>query len=76
VDFNSRESYDGEALTGWPGKVLIIESTDDPMINEEERARLRAAYPQAMLCTFEDAGHMIPLLRLEELLEVIRVFLN
>jgi hypothetical protein len=37
---------------------------------------VRDAYPRALVCTFPDAGHMIPLLRLEELVGVVKAFLK
>src|SRR5438270_2670339 len=67
VDFNRNETYGPEDRAGWTGRVLIVESDDDPMIPFEERRRLRQAYPRALVCTFAGAGHLIPLLRLEEL---------
>ncbi|HEX8354409.1 MAG TPA: alpha/beta hydrolase [Pyrinomonadaceae bacterium] len=75
ADFNLNESYAAEDHAGWPGRVLIIESDDDPMLPAEERRRLRETYPRALVCTFAGAGHMIPLLRLEELVEVVKAFL-
>ena len=76
ADFNRNESYEPEDLRGWPGRVLVVESDDDPMIPADERRRLREAYPRALVCTFTGAGHMIPLLRLEELVGVVKAFLK
>src|SRR5829696_2244861 len=76
VDFNRNERYAPSDSEGWPGRALIIESDDDPMIPPEERRRLREAYPRALVCTFAGAGHMIPLLRLEELVGVVKAFLK
>jgi pimeloyl-ACP methyl ester carboxylesterase len=76
VDFNKNEDYRPEDLAGWPGRVLIVESDDDPVIPPEERRRLREAYPRALVCTFAGAGDLIPLLRLEELVGVVKAFLK
>lgn len=76
VDFNRNERYAPEDSAGWPGRVLVIESDDDPMVTPEERRRLRETYPGALVCTFAGAGHMIPLLRLEELAGVVKAFLK
>jgi|SRR5215204_508483 len=76
ADFNLNESYAAEDLRDWPGRVLIVESNDDPVIPPEERRRLRETYPRALVCTFAGAGHMISLLRLEELVEVVKAFLK
>ncbi|MET0623932.1 MAG: alpha/beta hydrolase [Pyrinomonadaceae bacterium] len=76
AEFNRAESYAAADHAGWPGRVLIVESDDDPMVPEEERRRLRETYPRALVCTFAGAGHMIPLLRLEELVGVVKAFLK
>jgi pimeloyl-ACP methyl ester carboxylesterase len=76
IDFNKHESLTPEDFDAWPGRVLIIESDNDPMIGPEDRSRLRAAYPRALVCTFPGAGHMIPLLKLEEMVEVVKAFLK
>ena len=76
ADFNCNEPFAPEEHAGWPGRVLIVESNDDPMIPEAERRRLREAYPRALVCTFAGAGHLIPLLRLEELVGVVKAFLK
>lgn len=76
VDFNLKESYAPEDTGAWPGRVLIIESDNDPMIPAAERLRLRETYPRAMVCTFTGAGHMIPLLQPEALTEVVKAFIK
>jgi pimeloyl-ACP methyl ester carboxylesterase len=76
VDFNRNERYAPDDSEGWPGRVLIIESDDDPMVSAGERRRLRETYRRALVCTFTGAGHMIPLLRLEELVGVVKAFLK
>jgi pimeloyl-ACP methyl ester carboxylesterase len=59
-------------LKGWPGKVLIIESDDDPAITTRDRALLRSTYPNAQVHTFRDAGHASSILKREELFSIIR----
>jgi maspardin len=76
ADFNRNEEYRPEDLDGWPGRVLIVESDDDPVVSADDRRRLRLAYPRALTCTFAGAGHLIPLLRLEELVGVVKAFLK
>jgi pimeloyl-ACP methyl ester carboxylesterase len=76
AEFNRAESYAAQDHAGWPGRALIVESNDDPMVPEDERRRLRETYPRALVCTFTGAGHMIPLTRLEELVGVVKAFLK
>ena len=76
VEFNRRETYAPEDYADWPGRVLLIDSNDDPMIPAAERARLRATYPRALVCTFDGAGHMIPILKREELVGLVKAFLK
>ena len=76
IEFAKNEAYRAEDSGGWPGRMLIIESTDDPMINEKERRRLKALYPQAAVYTFSGTGHLIPLLKLDEMVGAIKNHLN
>jgi 3-oxoadipate enol-lactonase len=76
ADFNRNERYAPEDSDGWPGRVLVVESDDDPSIPPAERRRLRETYPHAFVCTFPGAGQMIPLLRLEELVGLVKAFLK
>ncbi|PYS98631.1 MAG: hypothetical protein DMF65_10160 [Acidobacteria bacterium] len=76
VDFNRNEVYNSDGHAEWAGRALIVESCDDPAVTSDERRRLREAYPRAMVCTFAGSGDMIPLLRLEELAEVVKAFLK
>lgn len=76
LDFNLRESYAPADRDAWPGRVLIVESDNDPTIPPAERLRLRAAYPRAMVCTFPGAGHMITLLQPEALTSLVKAFIK
>ena len=63
-------------LKGWPGRVLIIESVDDPAIKARDRALLRSIYPDAQMHTFSDAGHASSILKREEVFSILRDFLQ
>lgn len=76
LDFNLRESYSPEDHASWHGRVLIVESDNDPMIPPAERLRLRDTYPRAMVCTFPGAGHMITLLQPEALTGLVKAFIK
>ena len=76
ADFNLREQYDAADYEDWPGRVLIIDSDNDPMVSGEDRRRLHEIFPRALSCTFPGAGHMIPLLHTEELIGLVKAFLK
>lgn len=76
LDFNLRESYAPSDLGAWPGRVLIVESDNDPTIPPAERQRLRDTYPRAMVCTFPNAGHMLTLLQPEALTGLVKAFIK
>lgn len=76
VDFNRNEASSPATHADWPGRVLIVESDTDATVPPDERRRLRETYPRALVCTFTGAGHLIPLLRLEELVGVVKAFIE
>ena len=57
VDFDLQSRFSPGDLTGWPGRLLILEGEDDPLVEADTRAALRALYPQAQIHTFHGAGH-------------------
>jgi pimeloyl-ACP methyl ester carboxylesterase len=76
LDLAHQPQFTVDDLKGWPGKVLIIESEDDPAIPKRERALLKATYPQAEVHTFRDAGHASSILKREEVVSIIRSFIH
>jgi pimeloyl-ACP methyl ester carboxylesterase len=76
VDFNAGEVYNSVGPEGWTGRALIIESGEDTSTPPEARRRLRETYPRALVCTLAGAGRLTPLLRPEELAEVVKAFLK
>lgn len=76
ADFNARESFAPADFEPWAGRALVIDSDDDPMVSAEDRGRLHALFPRALRCSFDGAGHLIPLLRTEELVGVVKAFLK
>ena len=76
LHFNPKESYSADDHAAWPGRVLIVESDNDPMLPPAERQRLRDTYPRAMVCTFPNAGHMITLLQPEALTGLVKAFIK
>lgn len=76
LELAHQPQFTPDDLKGWQGKVLIIESDDDPAIPARDRALLRSTYPKAQVHTFRDAGHASSILKREEVFSVIRSFLD
>ena len=76
LDLMSCYAFSAEELGGWEGKILVIESDNDPAVSETERARLRAVYPQARVVTFQGAGHGSLQAEPERYCCVVRKFLD
>lgn len=55
-------------------KTLIIESDNDPLVEEKLRIMLKAAYPSAAIKTFKDAGHFPYLNRADEYTKILGEF--
>lgn len=75
LDFARQPQFAPDDLNGWPGRVLIFESDDDPAISARDRALLRSMYLKAQVQTFRDAGHASSILKREEVFSIIRSFL-
>jgi pimeloyl-ACP methyl ester carboxylesterase len=75
VDFGFNYHFMPNDMKDWNGKILVLESSDDAW-SKEQQAALRAAYPTALVHTFQHAGHLSALTRREEYLEVVREFLR
>jgi pimeloyl-ACP methyl ester carboxylesterase len=76
LDLARQPQFTHDDLKEWNGKILIIESDDDPAIPARDRSLLRSTYPQAQVHTFRDAGHASSILRREEVVSIIRSFLH
>ncbi|HWM93754.1 MAG TPA: alpha/beta hydrolase [Thermoanaerobaculia bacterium] len=63
-------------LAGWPGRVLLLMSDDDPVTPEPARKALQALYPKAEVHVFSGSGHATALLQPEKLYEVMDRFLE
>jgi pimeloyl-ACP methyl ester carboxylesterase len=58
------------------GKILIIESDDDPAIRAPEREHLRSLYPGAEVRTFHGTGHITALVKPGEFVSTVNEFLG
>jgi pimeloyl-ACP methyl ester carboxylesterase len=76
LELARQPQFTPDDLKAWRGRVLIIESDDDPAIRARDRALLRSTYPNAQVHTFSDAGHASSILKREEVFSIIRGFLD
>lgn len=76
LDLAHQPRFTSDDLKAWPGKILIIESDDDPAITSRDRAFLRSTYPNSQVHTFRDAGHASSILRRAEVVSIIRSFID
>ena len=76
IDYRLHYHFSPADLATWPGKVLILQSDDDPATTPAMRAALRALYPQAQVHTFHQAGHTPFLSQPDEFFPLVRAFLR
>lgn len=76
LDLAHQPQFAPDDLKGWDGKVLIIESDDDPAIPAPDRELLRSTYPTAQVHTFRDAGHASSILKRAEVVSIRRRFVQ
>jgi maspardin len=75
IDLHQHYRFTSNDLVLWPGKVLILDSDDDPAVAASIRAVLKTLYPGAQSHTFHQAGHSPFLTRRTEYLSIVRSFL-
>lgn len=72
-DFHQRR-FTNEDLSGWEGRILILESNDDPGVPKPCREQLKRLYPRARVHMFDGGGHAPSLSHREEFFEVLKRF--
>jgi aminoacrylate hydrolase len=76
IDFDQHYAFTSDDLKDWPGKILIIESADDPLARQDSSKKLKALYPRAQVYSFHGTGHAASILKAEEYQSVIKNFLK
>jgi pimeloyl-ACP methyl ester carboxylesterase len=74
-DFDATSVFTPQDLSGWPGKILILEGDNDPVAEAADREALKALYPQAQVHTFHGSGHIASIARIDEYIAVVKDFL-
>jgi len=76
IDYRLNYHFTPNDLTTWPGKILILQSDDDPATTPAMRLALRNLYPQAQVHVFQQAGHTPFLSRPDEFYPLVQAFLR
>jgi pimeloyl-ACP methyl ester carboxylesterase len=76
IDYRLNYHFSPGDLATWPGKVLILQSDDDPATKPAMRLALRNLYPQAQVHTFHQAGHTPFLSQPDEFNPLVYAFLQ
>jgi pimeloyl-ACP methyl ester carboxylesterase len=76
IDYRLNYHFSPADLANWPGKILILQSNDDPATKPAMRQALRNLYPQAQLHTFQGAGHTPFLSQPDEFYPIVHAFLQ
>lgn len=75
AQFAGQRGYKPSDLEGWPGRILIVEADDDPLMPAATRATLHALYPRAEVHTFSRTGHSAAITDPQGYVQIIRGFL-
>jgi pimeloyl-ACP methyl ester carboxylesterase len=76
IDYRLNYHFSPNDLSTWSGKMLILQSDDDPATKPEMRRALRNLYPQAQVHLFHQAGHTPFLSQPDEFYPLVRTFLH
>lgn len=76
IDFEQNYKFLKNNLINWPGKILILESDNDPVFYSSEQDAVKELYPKAYVYTFKSSGHLTMIVKREEYISVVRKFLK
>jgi pimeloyl-ACP methyl ester carboxylesterase len=75
-DYHRNYSFTPGDLSEWPGKILLLESTNDQYFSESQREALKILYPPAQVHTFDKGGHTPSISKRCEFNSIIKEFLE
>lgn len=73
-DFYKNEQITLKDLRDWQGKVLILRTDNDPLMQDE--GIFEKIYPQAVRHTFKGTGHLSFFYQFSEMIQIIKKFLK
>lgn len=74
LDFYRNERFDKRTFENWKGKVLILRTDNDPLMQDE--GWFEKIYPNAKVHTFKETGHLTYYYQFEQMVRVIKDFLS
>lgn len=76
AEFAAQRHYKPDDLRLWPGRVMVLDADDDPLMPKRTQVALRRLYPQAEMHRFFQSGHSVAILDPEGYASVIRKFIS
>jgi len=76
VDFDRNYKFSVTDLPDAASRVLLLDSDDDLIADQDFPESLKVLYPGATVYTFEDTGHLASILKPDEYAGVVRAFLK
>ena len=65
-----------DALRDWPGRMLLLQGSEDPSTPADRREAMRRLYPGAEVVVIQGAGHAMALTHREEYYAALEEFLR
>jgi len=76
AEFAAQRHYKPDDLRLWPGRVMVLDADDDPLMAKRTQLALRKLYPQAATHMFFQSGHSVAMLDPVGYASVIRKFIS
>lgn len=76
VAFATQTPFQTKDIAAWAGRMLLIESEVDEVIDEGERGAFKSMYPRAYVQTLNNCGHLAPILLSSILAQSVLKFLQ
>jgi pimeloyl-ACP methyl ester carboxylesterase len=73
-EFCYKEKYSAKDLKEWQGKILIIQTDNDPWMKDEKR--LKKFYPSAKWYTFYNSAHLTYYYQTEAMIKILKNFIQ
>lgn len=74
MDFYNNESFNSDSFKNWSGKVLILRTDNDPLMQDE--GDFNNVYPTSKLISFSETGHLTFYYQFNKMVKEIKKFLN